>query len=139
MIGPMAEQAGTREIHLHDPHTLYRHWEEQQWSPWDTDLSTDRGQWPAMTGDERSVDEARHMQFYARFQDEVISYPAAIAEHVARARAQLSPAVAESLTPPDREGTDWVALGASADEIRAFALDGLGRRLNIVGVPLTSL
>jgi hypothetical protein len=43
------------------------------------------------------------------------------------------------LTPPDREGTDWVALGASADEIRAFALEGLRRRLNIVGVPLTTL
>jgi ribonucleoside-diphosphate reductase beta chain len=285
MIDAMAEKL--REIRLHEPQTLYRHWEEQQWSPWDVDLSTDREQWAAMTGDDRSlvlwalsslivaeerittkfaglvmaygseeeatflatqqVDEARHMQFYARFQDEVISDPAAIAEHVARARAQLSPAfakvfdealvgaherlvaspgdpgakvdfvttyhmviegtlgltafefitryleregllpgfvagysrihhdeqrhigygtwflreavgrdpglaehvrrtlrellpvVAEALTPPDREGTDWVALGAGADEIRAFALDGLSRRLNIVGVPLTSL
>ena len=34
------------------------------------------------------------MQFYARFQDEVIADPAAIAEHVARAREQLSPAFA---------------------------------------------
>jgi hypothetical protein len=47
--------------------------------------------------------------------------------------------VAESLAPPDREGTDWDALGASADEIRSFALAGLTRRLKIVGVPLTSL
>ena len=277
----------TREIQLHDPQTLYRHWEQQQWSPWDIDLSEDRRQWQTMTGEDRAlifwalsslmvaeerittkfaglvmaygteeeatflatqqVDEARHMQFYARFQDEVIADPAAIAEHVARARAQLSPAfakvfdealvaaherlvanpgdagakvdfvttyhmviegtlgltafefitrylererllpgfvagydrihhdeqrhigygtwylrsavesdprladhvrdtlrgllpaVAESLTPPDREGTDWNALGASAEEIRAFALGGLTRRLNIVGVPLTSL
>ena len=30
------------------------------------------------------VDEVRHMQFYARFQDEVIADPAAIAAHVAR-------------------------------------------------------
>jgi ribonucleoside-diphosphate reductase beta chain len=36
------------------------------------------------------VDEVRHMQFYARFQNEVISDPAAIANHVARARAVLS-------------------------------------------------
>jgi hypothetical protein len=42
----------------------------------------------------QQVDEARHMQFYARFQDEVIADPAAIAEHVASARDQLSPAFA---------------------------------------------
>jgi ribonucleoside-diphosphate reductase beta chain len=35
------------------------------------------------------VDEVRHMQFYARFQNEVVADPAAIAEHVARAREQL--------------------------------------------------
>ncbi len=36
------------------------------------------------------VDEVRHMQFYARFQNEVIADPAAIASHVARARRVLS-------------------------------------------------
>ena len=35
------------------------------------------------------VDEVRHMQFYARFQDEVIADPATIAAHVARAREVL--------------------------------------------------
>ncbi len=40
----------------------------------------------------QQVDEARHMQFYARFQDEVVSEPALIAEHVERAREQISPA-----------------------------------------------
>ena len=38
------------------------------------------------------VDEVRHMQFYARFQNEVIADPAAIAEHVARARQVLGDA-----------------------------------------------
>jgi ribonucleoside-diphosphate reductase beta chain len=38
------------------------------------------------------VDEVRHMQFYARFQNEVIADPAAIAAHVARARDVLGPA-----------------------------------------------
>jgi ribonucleoside-diphosphate reductase beta chain len=276
-----------RDVHLHDPQTLYRHWEDEQWSPFDIDLAGDRDQWGGMAGDDRSlvlwalsslmvaeerittkfsglvsaygteeeatflatqqVDEARHMQFYARFQDEVVADPGAIGEHVARAREQLSPAfglifdealvraherlvarpgdagakvdfvttyhmviegtlgltafnfivryleresllpgfvegysrihhdeqrhigygtwflreavrdtpelaenvratlrallpaVAEALTPPDREGTDWDALGASSDEIREFALGGLTRRLNIVGVPLASL
>ena len=47
------------------------------------------------------------------------------------------PVVAESLTPPDREtDTDWDALGASSAEIREFALDGLTRRLEIIGAPL---
>lgn len=272
---------------LYDPQTLYRHWEDGQWSPFAIDLDTDREQWPAMNPEDRDlvlwalsslmvaeerittkfaglvlaygteeeatflatqqVDEARHMQFYARFQDEVIADPGTIATHVERAREQLSPAfsrvfdealvrahdrllarpddtgakvdfvttyhlviegtlgltafrfitgylegegllpgfvegysrihhdehrhigygtwfvreavrerpeladnvratlrdllpaVAESLTPPDREGTDWDALGASSDEIREFAIGGLRRRLNIVGVPLESL
>jgi ribonucleoside-diphosphate reductase beta chain len=35
------------------------------------------------------VDEVRHMQFYARFQDEVIADPGAIADHVARSREVL--------------------------------------------------
>ena len=40
----------------------------------------------------QQVDEARHMQFYARFQDEVIADPASIAEHVGRAREHVSDA-----------------------------------------------
>ena len=35
------------------------------------------------------VDEVRHMQFYARFQNEVVDDPAAIGAHVARAREVL--------------------------------------------------
>ncbi len=273
----------THGVHLHDPQTLYRHWEESQWSPWGIDLSADREQWETMAdrtlvsfvlgslmvAEERittkfsglggaegseeeitflatqQVDEARHMQFYARFQDEVVTEPALIAAHVQRARRQVSPAfrtifddklvaaherlvanpgdadakvafvtiyhlvleatlglttfefstrfmeregllpgfvagytkihhdehrhigygvwflrnavsenartadviretlrdllpaVAESLTPPT--GADTSVLGASADDLRAFALDGLTRRLNVIGVPLDTL
>jgi ribonucleoside-diphosphate reductase beta chain len=275
------------ETHLFDPQTLYRHWEEVQWSPYDIDLSRDRDQWSALEGEDRGlifwvlsslivaeerittkfsglvgahgseeeatflatqqVDEARHMQFYARFQDEVVADPAAISTHVERAREQISPAfraifdvalveaheelladpgdaaakvrfvtlyhqilegtlgltsfnfisgyleredllpgflagyskihhdeqrhiaygtwylreavaetpalgdvvrstlrdllpsVAESLTPPAREGTEWDALGASAEDIRDFALGGLERRLKVIDVPLWSL
>jgi len=275
--------SATSEIHLHDPQTLYRHWEEGQWSPWEIDLSVDSEQWAAMedrtlvsfvlgslmVAEERittkfsglvgadgseeeitflatqQVDEARHMQFYARFQDEVVSDPAPIAAHVERARRQISPAfrtifdeklvaaherlvanpgdtaakvafvtiyhlilestlglttfefstrfmeregllpgfvagyskihhdehrhigygiwylrqavaresglgdvvrgtlrellpaVAEALTPP--EGADVSVLGASAEELRDFALDGLTRRLNIIGAPIDTL
>jgi ribonucleoside-diphosphate reductase beta chain len=40
----------------------------------------------------QQVDEARHMQFYARFQDEVVASPEAIAAHVTRAREKVSDA-----------------------------------------------
>jgi ribonucleoside-diphosphate reductase beta chain len=40
----------------------------------------------------QQVDEARHMQFYARFQDEVIAEPATIAAHVESAREHVSDA-----------------------------------------------
>jgi ribonucleoside-diphosphate reductase beta chain len=273
--------------HLFDPQTLYRHWEDEQWSPFAIDLGADQGQWGELGGEDRGlifwvlsslmvaeerittkfsglvsaygseeeatflatqqVDEARHMQFYARFQDEVVADPAAIGAHIERAREQISPAfrlifdealveahqelvanpqsaeakvrfvtlyhqvlegtlgltsfnfvtayleresllpgfvagyskihhdeqrhigygtwylreavaadppladvvratlrellpaVAESLTPPNREGTDWDALGAGVEEIREFALGGLTRRLKAIGVPLSSL
>jgi ribonucleoside-diphosphate reductase beta chain len=122
----------TAEIQLNDPQTLYRRWEEQQWSPFAVDLTRDREQWPEMREADREliywafsslmvaeerittkfsglvgaygteeeatflatqqVDEARHMQFYARFRDEVIDSPAIIAAHVESAREQVSPA-----------------------------------------------
>ncbi|HMT05017.1 MAG TPA: ribonucleotide-diphosphate reductase subunit beta, partial [Solirubrobacterales bacterium] len=40
----------------------------------------------------QQVDEARHMQFYARFQNEVIADPDSVAAHVNRSREQISPA-----------------------------------------------
>jgi ribonucleoside-diphosphate reductase beta chain len=118
------------EIQLNDPQTLYRRWEEGQWSPFEVDLAVDREQWPAidpgvreiiqfalsslMVAEERittkftglvaahgseeeatflstqQVDEARHMQFYARFRDEVIAEPQLIAAHVVKARESVS-------------------------------------------------
>ena len=273
------------EIQLNDPQTLYRRWEESQWSPFDIDLTADRTQWSEMADEDTSlvywvlsslmvaeerittkfsglvgahgteeeatflatqqVDEARHMQFYARFLDEVIDSPAEIAAHVQKARDQVSPAfrrlfdealveaheslvgspddpsakvrfvtiyhlilestlgltafrfitdylkgrgllpgfvegyskihhdetrhigfgvwflrekvresedaaeairetlaellpvVADSLAPPDQGAdTDGEVLGASAQDIREFALGGLTRRLDIIGAPL---
>jgi ribonucleoside-diphosphate reductase beta chain len=127
--------AGGEEIQLNDPQTLYRRWEDSQWSPFAIGLATDAAQWKNMSGAERDlilfvlcslmvaeerittkfsglvgahgteeeasflatqqVDEARHMQFYARFQDEVIAAPDVIAAHVERARAGVSGAFRE--------------------------------------------
>ena len=36
------------DIQLNDPQTLYRRWEDSQWSPFAVDLSTDREQWPKL-------------------------------------------------------------------------------------------
>jgi ribonucleoside-diphosphate reductase beta chain len=120
------------EIQLNDPQTLYRRWEDSQWSPFAVDLTRDVEQWKEMGEDDRGlilfvlsslmvaeerittkfsglvgaygseeeatflstqqVDEARHMQFYARFQDEVVAEPATVAAHVDRAREQVSDA-----------------------------------------------
>jgi hypothetical protein len=103
----------THEVHLHDPQTLYRRWEESQWSPWEFELATDREQWETMEEDDAMADVVRGIL------------------------RDLLPAVAASLTPP--EGGDASVLGASADDLRGFALDGLTRRLNIIGVPLDTL
>jgi ribonucleoside-diphosphate reductase beta chain len=123
------------ELQLNDPQTLYRRWEDSQWSPWQVDLEIDKEQWPTLTDERRGliyfvlsslmvaeerittkfsglvgahgseeeatflstqqVDEARHMQFYARFQDEVVAEPAGIAAHVERARGSVSDAFRE--------------------------------------------
>jgi ribonucleoside-diphosphate reductase beta chain len=122
----------TAELQLNDPETLYRRWEDSQWSPYAVDLSTDQAQWPELAGDRQAlitfglaslmvaeerittkftglvaagsteeevtflatqqVDEARHMQFYARYQDEVIASPDEIGAHVSRAREHVSDA-----------------------------------------------
>ena len=54
-----------------------------------------------------------------------------------RGNIYFNPDFVESLTVP--EGADASELGASAEEIRAFALGGLTRRLQIIGVPLDTL
>ena len=122
----------TSELQLNDPATLYRRWEDSQWSPYDVDLADDQAQWPRLSQEQQGllyfalaslmvaeerittkfsglvaagaseeevtflatqqVDEARHMQFYARYQDEVIASPADVAAHVERARERVSDA-----------------------------------------------
>ena len=47
---PAAGPARMTDIQLNDPQTLYRRWEDSQWSPFDVDLAADQEQWPALTG-----------------------------------------------------------------------------------------
>ena len=62
-----------------------------------------------------------------------------LANQIRATLPQLLPAAASALAPPDSDGTDWEALGATGDAIRSFALDGWTRRMKIIGVPLESL
>lgn len=82
-------------------------------------------------------DEHRHIGYGVWFLRKAAAENGAMGDVVRETLRELLPAVAESLTPP--AGADASVLGASAEELRGFALDGLTRRLNIIGVPLDTL
>lgn len=69
-------------------------------------------------------DEQRHIADGTWFLREAVRDEPALAESVRATLRSLRPAVAQALTPPDREDTDWDALGASSEEMREFALSG---------------
>ena len=83
-------------------------------------------------------DEQRHIGYGVWFLREAALRDPALAGRLRAKLLGLLPAVARALAPPGSGDTDWEALGASSEEIRAFALSGLTRRLNIIGVPLQS-
>ena len=83
-------------------------------------------------------DEQRHIGYGVWFLREAARAPA-LADQIRATLRELLPATAAALAPPGQDTADFQALGASGDEIRRFALTGLTRRLNVVGVPLDSL
>jgi hypothetical protein len=144
----------THELHLHDPQTLYRHWEESQWSPWDIILEATlglttfefathfferEGLLPGFVAGYTKIhhDKHRHIGYGIRFLRKAVAEDGTMGDVIRGMLRELLAAVAESLTPP--AGADASVLGASADELRGFAFDGLTRRLNIIGVPLNTL
>ena len=85
-------------------------------------------------------DETRHIGYGIWFLRETVRDHPEQGDTVRQTLRDLLPSVAESLAPPvTGSSTDFDALGVSADDVRAFALDGLTRRLGIIGVPLDSL
>ena len=82
-------------------------------------------------------DEQRHIGYGTWFLREAVSTDPAMGENVRGTLRELLPAVAESLKPPGDAASS--ALPATPEEIRDFALSGLTRRLNIIGVPLSTL
>jgi ribonucleoside-diphosphate reductase beta chain len=82
-------------------------------------------------------DETRHIGYGVWFLREAVREDDEAADTIRSTLGELLPAVADSLTPPDRDtDTDWDALGAGSDEIREFAITGLTQRLEIIGAPL---
>ena len=85
-------------------------------------------------------DETRHIGYGIWFLRETVRANPEMADVVRQTLGDLLPSVAASLAPPDAGADrDVAAIGASSEDIRAFALGGLTRRLDIIGVPLGSL
>jgi ribonucleoside-diphosphate reductase beta chain len=85
-------------------------------------------------------DETRHIGYGIWFLRETVRANPEMADIVRQTLRDLLPSVAASLVPPDTGSErDFAAMGTSSADIRAFALGGLTRRLEIIGVPLSSL
>ena len=85
-------------------------------------------------------DETRHIGYGIWFLRETVRDHPEAAEAVRETLRDLLPSVAESLGGAgDGTGPDIERLGVTTDEVREFALGGLTRRLDVIGVPLRSL
>jgi ribonucleoside-diphosphate reductase beta chain len=85
-------------------------------------------------------DETRHIGYGVWFLRETVGAIHEQAEVVRETLRELLPSVAEALGgSADGSGPDIERLGVSSDDVREFALGGLTRRLDIIGVPLSSL
>ncbi len=82
-------------------------------------------------------DETRHIGYGVWFLRETVAADPAMGDVVRAALRELLPSVAESLKPPGDGAAD--VLGINEDDLRAVALDGLSRRLKIIGVPIETL
>jgi ribonucleoside-diphosphate reductase beta chain len=85
-------------------------------------------------------DETRHIGYGVWFLRETVRDRPAEADTVRQTLRDLLPSVAASLAPPDTgSDRDFAAIGATSEAIHEFALGGLTRRLDIIGVPLQTL
>jgi ribonucleoside-diphosphate reductase beta chain len=85
-------------------------------------------------------DETRHIGYGVWFLRESARDSPEAAEAVRGTLRDLLPSVSEVLRGASNgSGPDFERLGVSTDEIGEFALRGLTRRMDIIGVPLSSL
>jgi ribonucleoside-diphosphate reductase beta chain len=84
-------------------------------------------------------DETRHIGYGVWFLREAVRDHPEQRDTVRETLRRLLPAVAESLKPPGAGDGSGELLGVTEDEIREFALNGLTRRLKLIGVPLETV
>jgi ribonucleoside-diphosphate reductase beta chain len=84
-------------------------------------------------------DETRHIGYGVWFLREAVREHPEEGDTVRETLRRVLPAVAESLKPPGAGDDSADVLGVTADEISQFALDGMTRRLDIIGVPLDTV
>ena len=80
-------------------------------------------------------DEQRHVAYGTGFLRSAVAEDPQMGERVRATLHALLPAVAQALELPAADG-DGPAFGIAPEDVRAFALDGLTRRLKIIGVSL---
>jgi ribonucleoside-diphosphate reductase beta chain len=83
-------------------------------------------------------DETRHIGYGVWFLRETVRDHPEQADVVRATLRDLLPAVADALRLPG-DGDAASVLGVSEDDLRAFALGGLTRRLSVIGVPLETV
>ncbi|MDX6697054.1 MAG: ribonucleoside-diphosphate reductase beta chain [Solirubrobacteraceae bacterium] len=81
-------------------------------------------------------DEQRHIAYGTGFLKRAVEEDADNAGRIRATLHALLPAVAEALEPPPNADGDGPAFGIDPAEVRAFALDGLTRRLTVIGAAL---
>jgi ribonucleoside-diphosphate reductase beta chain len=85
-------------------------------------------------------DETRHIGYGVWFLREAVREHPEQAGTVRTMLRDLLPHVAESLKPPTAaDGAAADVLGVTEEDLRTFALGGLTRRLQIIGVPLETV
>ena len=82
-----------------------------------------------------AADEQRHIAYGTWFLREAVAADPAMADVMRNQIRELLPAVGESISPPS-EGA-WDVLGVEEGALGEFALGALGRRLTLIGAPLT--
>jgi ribonucleoside-diphosphate reductase beta chain len=84
-------------------------------------------------------DETRHIGYGVWFLREAVRERPEQGDTIRRTLRDLLPSVAEALGGSGGDAPDIERLGVGTDEVRQFALDGLTRRLEIIGVPIETL
>jgi ribonucleoside-diphosphate reductase beta chain len=85
-------------------------------------------------------DETRHIGYGVWFLREAVRADPAAGDVIRQTLRDLLPSVAASLAPPETgSDIDFAAIGADTESVQSFALDGLTRRLEIIGVPLSTM